>query len=688
VPYKTALRGRVNLGDAEFDLQTESVYEAEGAVAGSNASSLSFVDALSNLLRQTGSSLQLPSDFPDLAFARNALHITVSPVGVSLNGTSRAEWKDPFGVLKGLTLRNFQLEYSSADRTLSFDVGAEYGGRQCKGQVLFEGGRPRVAVVTLPEVALGTILERSLGVDWGPLNALTLRGTSDARPTRLYYCDGPAYAGYEEGLRVDRATVELAGHRAEIAIAAASGRASLSGGFDSPIDLQFLALSALDRSDRGPELSVDEKERALTLQCGITFLGEQLGPATVTARPPTPNGYELRGAIHSQVETAVFKKPQFTFSWSQAQGLYVENWRISDFSSDLRFPDVLNELPTGTASAAFESKMFEPSIQTRFDLRTEVVSGSGNVLAFTMSGDYRILVDNDEILSVPLPVNLRVVLQPNEFTFPALTHGIKQAIADAATSLVEQIVDPQFPERSAQFFGAVLVQQFAEEATRLILDRGWSAPTLAPAHGRASEPGPGPRPSPGATPPTQYAAELKRTGETGQQAASLIAQAYPTLGPADLMDLLRRHFPETTGTPLLMLWALARAGVARSSAADALLSLVPGVDAESFAAALRTAYPHPGVEDVVKMLQRPHTPGSQAARQIKASFPLFSATQIGYLLLTYFAQTVPDARAMGSALRAVVADERELRPAITNLFPLVSPDQVEAVLQSVYREAR
>jgi hypothetical protein len=345
-------------------------------------------------------------------------------------------------------------------------------------------------------------------------------------------------------------------------------------------------------------------------------------------------------------------------------------------------------LPTGTSGGAFASKLFKESIETRFDLRTEVVSGSGNVLGFTMSGDYRILVDNDEILSMPLPSNLRVVLKPDQFSFPALAHGIKQAIADAATSLVEQVVDPQFPERSAKFFDAVLVQQFAHEATQLISRRGWCAPAQAPLPVRRPEPEPGPRPSPSPLPPEQYAAELKRTGLTGQHAASLIAQAYPTLGPADLMDLLRRHFPETTGTPLLMLWALARAGVARSSAADAFLSRVPGVDAESFAAALRTAYPHPGVEDVVKLLQRPHTPGSQAARQIKASFPLFSATQIGHLLLTYFAQAVPDARAMGTALRAVVADERELRLAINNLFPLASADEVDAVLQSVYREAR
>jgi hypothetical protein len=42
---------------------------------------------------------------------------------------------------------------------------------------------------------------------------------------------------------------------------------------------------------------------------------------------------------------------------------------------------------------------------------------------------------------------------------------------------------------------------------------------------------------------------------------------------------------------------------------------------------------------------------------------------------------------MGTALRAVVADEGELRVAMNNLFPLLSLDEVEAVLQSVYREA-
>jgi hypothetical protein len=687
MPYKTALRGRVKLGDAEFDVEADSPHGDEVTLVGRNGGAVSLKDALSNLLKQTGFSLQLPGDFPHLGFERSALQLTVSSDGVSLNGTSSAEWKDPFGVLKGLTLRNFQLEYSSADRTLSFDVDAEYGSLQRKGHLLFEGGKPRVAVVTLPDVALGTILERSLGVDWGPLNALTLKGADNGRPIRLYYCDGPAYAGYEEGFRVDRAAVEVAGHRAEISIAAASGKASLSGRFDSAIDLQFLALSALDCSRRGPDLSVDEKEQALTLQCGTTFLGEQLGPAKITARPPIPNGYELRGEIHSQVAIPVFKKPQFTFSWSRAKGLHVENWRIADFSCDLRFHDLLNALPKGTSNRAFASKMFKQSIQTRFDLRTEVVSGSGNALGFTLSGDYRLFVDNDDILSVPLPLNLRVALQPNQFTFPALAHGIKQAIEDAATSLVREIVDPQFPERSSQFFGAVLVEQFAEEATTLILDRGWSAPALAPGQGRAPEPGPGPRPSPGGT-PNQYAAELKRTGLTGQQAASLIAQAYPTLGPAELMDLFGRHFPETSGTPLLMLWALGRAGVARNDAANAFLTLVPDVDAPSLTAAVRTAYPHPGVEDVVKLLQQPRTSGLQAARQIKAAFPLFSATQTGYLLLIYFAKAVPDARAMGTALRAVGADEAELRAAISSLFPLLSPDEVEAVLHSVYGEAR
>src|SRR6266568_407636 len=118
---------------------------------------------------------------------------------------------------------------------------------------------------------------------------------------------------------------------------------------------------------------------------------------------------------------------------------------------------------------------------------------------------------------------------------------------------------------------------------------------------------------------------------TCQQAASLMAGAYP----AALMQLFQRNFPETTGTPLLMLWALSRAGVAANSASSAFLTLVPGVKAASFAAGLHTAYPHPMVQQVVKNLQRLRTPGLQAAHRIKATFPLLTATQIGYLLLVF-----------------------------------------------------
>src|SRR2546426_8766248 len=49
----------------------------------------------------------------------------------------------------------------------------------------------------------------------------------------------------------------------------------------------------------------------------------------------------------------------------------------------------------------------------------------------------------------------------------------------------------RFPERSTTFFGAVLVPQFADEATKLIACRGWSAPARPPDQGRASGPDPG-----------------------------------------------------------------------------------------------------------------------------------------------------------------------------------------------------
>src|SRR6266568_6266899 len=112
MPYNTALKGQVKLGGAAFDLKADLPSYGGVVLAGSNSSPLSFQDAIANLLNLTGSSLELPSDFPHLPFERNAVQITVSSVGVLLSGTSTARWKDPFGVLNGLTLHTFELKYS------------------------------------------------------------------------------------------------------------------------------------------------------------------------------------------------------------------------------------------------------------------------------------------------------------------------------------------------------------------------------------------------------------------------------------------------------------------------------------------------------------------------------------------------------------------------------------------------
>jgi len=679
MPYKTALRGQVNLGAAAFDLTAEVPCYDRVALAGSNSSPLSFTDAISSLLEPTGLSLELPGDFPGLWFDQHALQITVSTGGVSLSGTSAAEWKNPFGILKGLTLHNFQLEYSSTNRTLSFVVGAEYGSLRPRGQLLFDGGKLRVAVVTLDEINLGSILAKSLGIVWGPLNALILRGRDEARPVRLYYCDGPGYSGYAEGFRVDQAVVEIADHRAEIALAVAAGTASLRGSLDGDIDLGFLRISAPDYSRSGPEISVDDKERALTLDAGITFLGERFGTVKVAARPPTADGYELRGEIHSQVDILVFQNPHFTFTWSKAKGFHVENWPIPDFPLDLNFPELLNKLPIGSDCDPFVREMFKESIKTRFDLRARIEPGPGSGLRFSLSGQYRLLVDSDEVVTVPLPLNLIVLLKPDRCSFAALASAVQDAIQGAATALVQQLVDPRFPERTAKCFRGVLVPQFTAAATELIVCRGWSAPAPVPG------PAPGPPTSAGSDPsgdttPDRYTAELKGTGMTCQQAAGLIAGAYPALGPAALITLFRRQFPETVGTPLLMLWALDRAGVARERASGAFLSMVPDVKAAAFSAALRTVHPHPIVEQAVKQLQRSQASGLQAAGHLKAAFPTLTTTQIGYLLVVHFPQTVPDARALGTALRGTGVDDRQLRTAISDLFPLLPPAEVEAVV--------
>src|SRR5260370_13566951 len=147
--YKTQLRGQLNLGGAAFDLQADLRGDQGIALAGSNTSHMSFRNDVSNVLKLSGSLVQLPPDFPDLTFEKNALQMTVAPGNVSLSGTSSPDWKNPFGVLKGLTLRTFHLRYSSADPTLSFPFYAESPGLRPTRPPVVPGAKTPVPLFSL-----------------------------------------------------------------------------------------------------------------------------------------------------------------------------------------------------------------------------------------------------------------------------------------------------------------------------------------------------------------------------------------------------------------------------------------------------------------------------------------------------------------------------------------------------------
>src|SRR5260221_346949 len=121
MPYSAMVHGQIVIGSGDkaipipvtaklppdkpgtfvFDYTADLRSRGPVALAGRNASPLPLEDALSHVLDLNGSALDLPSDFPALYFERDALEIAVSSGVVSLRGAAAAEWKDPFGVLKG-----------------------------------------------------------------------------------------------------------------------------------------------------------------------------------------------------------------------------------------------------------------------------------------------------------------------------------------------------------------------------------------------------------------------------------------------------------------------------------------------------------------------------------------------------------------------------------------------------------
>jgi hypothetical protein len=180
----------------------------------------------------------------------------------------------------------------------------------------------------------------------------------------------------------------------------------------------------------------------------------------------------------------------------------------------------------------------------------------------------------------------------------------------------------------------------------------------------------------------QFAQRQKAAGLTCQQAAPPLIKAFPSQSASDLATLFLKVFPETTGTALLLLWALELAGIKSNDPAIQTPGLFPQANQDTWTRALKTVYPQAATSSAAKALAAAGTNPITAANHLRTVQADLTPTQMGWLLLAYPPLSDGSTLSLVHSLTACF-DMNGAAQAARDLFPLLAIDDLAYLLQTV-----
>lgn len=594
MPTTMQLRGTLSLGGASFSVEAAVTTENAAVFSGSTNTPIDFTGTVGEVLGN--GYLQLPDDFPSIVF--QSASVTISETAFELRATSDTTWSNPFGVLNGLSFGALTLTLHAGDRTdLSLAATVAYGTLVLPGTLVFSGGTLMVAAASLSQtLSIGDFLSWSLGgsVSWNELLPIAFGPQQAGGNARIYYAK-QATGDYRSGFNIDQAAIDILGFRANVRLNVAGGRVTVVGSLPSAIDFGFLRLSGTS-AGTGPDVNVvagGGGPPSFSLSSRVTFLGADFGTATIGVQQASAGTYQLAGSITSNGPIAPFGTASIAFTWSRVNGFRVESWSIAgyDGSAAMNFTELLNDTSSGSCESFVET-MFREGITTRFDLTAGMASPAGDTpgtLTIVFRGTYTIGVAGvQDVLTVPLPADLPVELStPEEFTFQAVAEKLHTLLANAASSMVRQIVND--PVRSATFFGIVAVQVALPQVIARVLCRSWTppAPPLPPLPPPPTIPiilPPIPVAGGGADPPAgpqglSLTFTASSSGGTLQAAWSAVTGA--TSYTAALRDVSQQPLSTMSGEATTATFAVSESWPATTYAVNVYATTAPGVTAWS-----------------------------------------------------------------------------------------------------------
>jgi hypothetical protein len=487
-------------------------------------SQLSFTTLVNYILGE--GHLHLPSDFPNLSFHK--ANVTLTPgKNISMHAKSDINWKNPFGILKGVDIQSFTLTLLGGKDTNSihFDTTAEFGKLlNLNGYLYFSGGSITVVGVSLNKTLSIATLLNSIDSDikWGELLPISFSPQSPKQPARLYYSpinskknSASSKKKFQNGINLDQCSISIFDFTALVSLQISSNELLLSGGFSKPINFEnILTISHQDLKEEGPVITAKStsNEKFFVLAAGLSFLKTNFSSASIGIKKTNSNNdYQMVGRLAYSGTILMIKDPSFDFTWSKKKGFEVKGWQVNNFPGPkLDFLKYIQNARKSGCDSLIDF-VFNETITSHFKLNTAMGKSSDSTLNIDLTISYTLSIPGKkDFISVALPKFSIPIEKPQNINFQQLIQKLIDSVAGAAQNLINALLND--PKKSTLFFATVVAKKVLKKFASTLICNGWKPPVepLPPSPTTPSpqppslppsphSPSPNPPPTPGKT---------------------------------------------------------------------------------------------------------------------------------------------------------------------------------------------
>jgi hypothetical protein len=405
--------------------------------------------------------LKLPEGFPQLDFDSATLDLVPGKT-VSVEAGVAIDWKDPFGILKGVTVTQFNLTFSSGgaqDTSISFETTVDYAGQTALvGLIEFSSGTLEVVALELHQTfSIASFLDYSVpGVNWDQLLPISFGPESASQPMRLYNAE-QSLGTYIKGFNVDQTVISIFDWQALVTLNVDGGDVSVTGQLKDPIDLLdlgFLYISGPD-FEGSPKVSISTSPRQFTMDSSYTFLQAKFGSAKLSVQQIAgTSNYQLQATLTYDGTIGPFTNPSFSFTWSKQNGFGVDDWKPPEaLTADINLLKQIKAISNANGCGAIVGLAFKAAVTTKFNVQPSFSSVGG--LHISLKVSYVIYLVKQPIVSVDVPDPIIVPIKtPKTFSFASIGELLITGIEGAAESLVKCLMKDK--AKAAEFFAAVV----------------------------------------------------------------------------------------------------------------------------------------------------------------------------------------------------------------------------------------